>query len=105
MFTIDQAQSLVQNFIDKNSSGEIQLSIDVRHTIEKNYGWIFFYNSKQYIETGNIRSLAVGCGPILFDKKNGEITRFGTAFPVEKYQGYFILTRVFNVLRVAPAKR
>jgi hypothetical protein len=54
-------------------------------TIEKEYGWIFFYDSKKYIETNDKRYLIAGNAPILIEKSDGSIHILGTAMPVERY--------------------
>lgn len=42
-------------------------------TIERPYGWVFFYQSKKYLETGLISDALVGNGPILVDKSGHAI--------------------------------
>ncbi len=49
-------------------------------TIEKPYGWVFSYNSREYVETGNILSALCGQGPVLV-LATGEIVEFGSALP------------------------
>jgi hypothetical protein len=36
-------------------------------------GWLFYYNSKAFIETGNVRDALAGNGPIFVDR-NGAVT-------------------------------
>jgi len=62
-------------------------------TIEKDYGWIFFYNSRRYWETEDISYLIAGNSPILVEKENGSIYEFGTAFPVDEYIKQYETTR------------
>ena len=47
--------------------------------IEKDYGWVFFYNSKKFVETNNSRHFLVGNGPIVVEKADGSIHKLGTA--------------------------
>jgi len=54
-------------------------------TLEKDFGWVFFYNSKDYIETGNFRSMLAGNAPFIVDRNSGEVHVTGTAKPVEDY--------------------
>ena len=53
-------------------------------TIEKPYVWIFFYNSKRYIETGNIKDALGGNAPLFISKLNGHIFTFSTGLSIEK---------------------
>jgi hypothetical protein len=54
-------------------------------TIEKYYGWVFFYNSAGYLDTGNPRLALAGNAPIVVMKGSGEVIPLGTARPVEDY--------------------
>jgi hypothetical protein len=54
-------------------------------TIEKSYGWIFFYDSKQYLESGNFSDRLVGNAPIVVARADGGIHETGTARPLEYY--------------------
>lgn len=47
-------------------------------TIEKPWGWIFFYNNERYRQTGELRWEWVGPGPIFFNCNTGEIRQFGS---------------------------
>ena len=53
-------------------------------TIEKDFGWVFFYNSQKYRDTGILRYTLAGNGPVVFDRYTGAIEFFGTSEPVEK---------------------
>ena len=59
-------------------------------TIEKDYGWIFFWNSKKYMETKNDRYLLYGGGPIVVEKVDGSIHQLGSAggaeYQIELYE-------------------
>ena len=50
-----------------------------------NYGWVFMFQSRAFIETNDIRDALVGNAPILVDKNSGQIFTLGTAYEVEKY--------------------
>ena len=43
-------------------------------------GWLFFYNSKDFIETGSFSSMLVGNGPI-FVERSGAVQVFPSAIP------------------------
>jgi hypothetical protein len=55
------------------------------HTIEKPYGWIFFYTSKGWLETGEIKFAVAGNSPLLVTRDTGELQVFGTAQPTDWY--------------------
>lgn len=83
MFSYAKAKSLAQLWIELNSQTEVQL-ID-EETISKTYGWVFFYQSKKYLETENFSEMLVGNAPILINRINGELKVLGTAHTVEHY--------------------
>jgi len=63
------------NDLDSDDSDEIVI---IRHlTIEKEYGWIFFYDSKIHLETGDYRYSLVGGGPLLIEKSDGSFHYLG----------------------------
>ena len=43
-------------------------------------GWLFYYNSKAFIETGNFRDALAGNGPIFVDR-SGVVQTTPTAIP------------------------
>ena len=53
--------------------------------IEKDFGWIFFYNTKSYMDTGDNLDMLIGNAPILVDKKTKDIHIFGTSHPINYY--------------------
>ena len=61
-----------------------------KNTVEKPFGWVFFYNSKRYVETGEFRYRLAGNGPVIVNKHNGSVEFFGTNKPpqeiVEEYE-------------------
>ena len=53
-------------------------------TREEKFGWVFFYESKEYLETGDIAAIFVGNAPLIVDR-NGQVYQTGTALPPEEY--------------------
>jgi len=58
------------------------------HTIEEPWGWVFFYQSKKYIETMDERYLLLGNGP-LFISKQGQIFLYGSDSDPDEFVRYF----------------
>lgn len=54
-------------------------------TIEKQWGWVFFYQSSEYLETGDFSSQLAGNAPFIVNKYTGELIATGTALPIEDY--------------------
>jgi hypothetical protein len=52
---------------------------------ERDFGWVFCYDSKAHVETGNITAALAGNAPLIVDRVDGQIYVTGTAFPLEHY--------------------
>jgi hypothetical protein len=86
MITLDEARDIANEYVSKlESEAGKSLRIVDEQTIEKSFGWVFFYNSKDYLETGDFRSMLVGNAPLIVDKNDGSLHETGTAKPVSDY--------------------
>lgn len=54
-------------------------------TIERPWGWVFFYESRRFLETGDFPSRLVGNAPIVVNGATGHAEHSGTAHPIEHY--------------------
>ena len=84
---IDKAQAIdiAHRRISSFTETALPLVLLEEDTIEKPYGWIFFYQSKPYLETGNISFALAGNGPFLVKKADGMIKVFGSAYGTDYY--------------------
>ena len=46
-------------------------------------GWLFYYQSEEYIRTGSVSAMLAGNGPILVSGSDGSYIAVGTAAPFE----------------------
>ena len=86
MISIDIALQKVNSYLEESDSklsGEVVLLEG--ETMEYEFGWVFFYQSKKFVETGNILLALAGNAPIIINKYDGSMHFTGTAHPVEKY--------------------
>jgi hypothetical protein len=63
------------------------------HTIEKPYGWIFFYQSTKFLQTGLDQDKLAGNGPIIVNKYDGTIEFLGSTTTWEliaEYESKFL---------------
>jgi hypothetical protein len=75
--SFDQAKALAGETVAALAAAVSDEFALVGHeTVEAN-GWLFFYNSKEFIETGSFSSSLVGNGPIFVDR-NGVLKIFGS---------------------------
>jgi CheY-like chemotaxis protein len=64
-------------------------------TIKKWYGWIFFYDTRKFLETGAFGDRMFGNAPIIVEKSDGEATFTGTALPLSHYTRRYAVKRLF----------
>ena len=70
--SFDDAKALAAEFVASlGSATGVAFALFAEKSIEVDEGWIFFYNSKEYIETGVFEFALVGNGPIFVDRSGG----------------------------------
>ena len=96
---INSAKKIVENqlreYEDKgNSFGsglpgyvnpEIELVIVDELTQEHEFGWVFCYNSKKYLEGASLKNTLLGNAPIIVDRNSGQFFITGTARGLNYY--------------------
>ena len=83
----EDAQNLVEAELEKikGKYNPTDCVVLEDQTIEKEWGWVFFYQSKAYIESGDFRDMLGGNAPIIVNRATGVLSKTGTAFDVEHY--------------------
>lgn len=75
------------------------------HTIEKEYGWVVFSQTKECIATGDFRHMEVGSGGVLVEKRTGRLIEFGSAYSTENnlqiYEAGYLAHDNFDMLVTA----
>jgi hypothetical protein len=83
--TKTDARKLAEEYLSKKQTcPPTPLTILDGHTIEADFGWVFFWTSKQYIETGELRYALAGNGPLIVDRRDGSVHETSAAEPLEK---------------------
>lgn len=54
-------------------------------TLEKPWGWVFFYTSKQFQETRDFRFALAGNAPYIVERETGRLIETGTAMSLDEY--------------------
>jgi hypothetical protein len=81
MISYSDAETLAQSHLDRRSRlTRIPVKILHEHTISKPYGWVFFYQSHAWIETGDEKHQLMGNYPFLVDRFRAGIVPFGPLF-------------------------
>jgi hypothetical protein len=78
-----QAEKLATAWVDIIFNGRAVIMPE--HTITRPYGWVFFYQEKQYLAERKFEHMLVGNAPIIVDRIDGEIRVTGTARFTEEY--------------------
>lgn len=86
MLDIDKAKEIVcsQLLELEQQVGEPLIVVDA-DTIERNTCWVFFYDSRNYVETGNAIYKLAGNAPFIVDKRDWSLHATGTAEPIMNY--------------------
>ena len=96
----DKAAALATAWVEILCDGEARI---VREsTIAKPYGWIFFYQSKEFLDAGIPSAQLAGNAPIIVNRNSFELRVTGTAKPLEHYLNEYEKTLAPIWLQQAP---
>ena len=76
MLTFAQAWELAETWV--RVIGGDKFVIVKEYTLKRPYGWVFFYQSRDYLASGNWLDALYGNAPIIVDRVDGEIRVTGT---------------------------
>jgi hypothetical protein len=65
--------------------GPLELCLLDEQTLEEGFGWVFFYTSKFFHDTGDHRYALAGNAPMIVHRSDGSIQPTGTAYPLSHY--------------------
>lgn len=79
---LEEARALALAALEAKSTCEIAI-IDEK-TIERDFGWVFFYNSIAFLREGNEGARLFGNAPVIVSR-SGRVSRTHTALPTSMY--------------------
>ena len=82
MLTREEAEEIALQQI-RSACEDLDVAIDARYTIEKSYGWVFFWNTKKFIETDDNTYALFGNAPVIVNKEDRSVHFTGTGEPIE----------------------
>jgi hypothetical protein len=92
MTTFSEARAAVEEYLQSHT-GELPeedaLVILEEKTIERSWGWVFFYTSRLWQQTGELRYALGGNAPVFVERQSLRIWPTGTALPIEHYIANF----------------
>ncbi|MBV8250346.1 MAG: hypothetical protein JO200_18095 [Comamonas sp.] len=71
--TLAQACDIAQKELLSIARKEIFLQLQLDETKEFDVGWIFYYQTARFLETGNFNEMLVGGVPMFVSRTNGDI--------------------------------
>ncbi len=77
------AERLALDAIRRRAAPDLDVVILTGTTLERPVGWVFFYTSRRYAETGDLRYALYGNAPALVDRRDGSVHFLPTSRPVE----------------------
>lgn len=86
MLSYEDARLIAVQYIavkEADATYGIELVLDESHVADVGYGWVFYYNSDQYLRTGNISYALAGNAPFLVRKDNGVVHEFWSGESLE----------------------
>ena len=62
----------------------IEVVVVDANSVERDFGWVFRYESNKGLETGDPKKCISGNGPIVVDRHSGKLRRFGSLGTTER---------------------
>jgi long-subunit fatty acid transport protein len=91
MITQAEAKKIAEDYLESKSKiTGYNLAFLWDNTKEFEYGWAFIYQSKEYIETGDMRHMLGGNSPIIINKYDSSISVTGTAHRLDYYLNEYV---------------
>jgi len=87
--TKERALEIAQKTISTLKPGT-ELVILEEKTVEKDFGWVFFYTTKKYLQSHNPSDLLPGNAPLVVERADGSTHFLSTSLPpnraIEEYE-------------------
>lgn len=81
MLTYEEAIDRVSQELVKRCRPEFPFALVLSETTERPFGWVFYFDSKRFLETRHFSARLAGNGPIIVNKFTAEILFCGTSTP------------------------
>jgi hypothetical protein len=84
--TKEEARQIAVRFLaERERACGIKLALIDDQTLERDFGWVFFYNSQRYLERRDFSDMLAGNAPVVVTKIDERLHVTGTARPLEHY--------------------
>ena len=89
MITYDQAWNIAQSYVKPQDESLRKIERDdelvLGKSVEFEEGWLFYFTSKKYLETRDLRYRPIGLGPVIVGKKRGDVYQGGSGYTEEEW--------------------
>jgi hypothetical protein len=86
MISVGEATSLARKYVqDLARECGVPLNLLEGETIERDFGWCFFFDAQPLPGSRETETLLAGNAPVIIDRRDGSLHETGTAYPVEHY--------------------
>lgn len=82
---VDDARKIAEDWVGRYPAEEDDAIVLEGDPREEPFGWVFFYNSRRFLETEDYSYALMGNAPIVVMRDSGEVRGTGTAKPLEEY--------------------
>jgi hypothetical protein len=88
--SLERALEIARKEISE-SSNQHDFVLQEDRTVERRFGWVFFYTTRKYLETRDPQYLVPGNAPLAVLRQDGSIAHLATSVPperaIEVYEG------------------
>lgn len=87
MLTFEEARDrvLLRLWIDCSAVRSTGDELVITNTIERPWGWVFFWSSQRCLTSGDPRDQIAGNAPFIVNRHTGEVRSTGTSQPIDHY--------------------
>lgn len=76
-----QATAIAKKTIATVPPHSPNLVVQEEKTVERAFGWVFFYTTRKFLETGDKKYIMPGNAPLVVMKADGSTHHLGTSLP------------------------
>ena len=87
MLDLAEARPVAERYLEqlRQTWPDYDVVLDDRHTVERPTLFAFVYNSRAFVEDGDEMAILVGPGPLIVDRRTGELHARNSASSVEHH--------------------
>jgi hypothetical protein len=86
VISFEEARQRVSRYLGRPDPYQAEpIELVIVETMERPWGWVFFYDSEAHVRSGAFDDMIAGNGPILVERESGRLFLTGTAESTEHY--------------------